>query len=271
MTKRYAKDSLGDRMKRYEMEIAGQRMLPRLPILARLDGRAFHTFTKGLDRPYDANFSQCMIHTMMGLISRYNATLGYTQSDEITLYWANDDIESMMPFDGRYQKFMSLLASTATVLFYKRVLTWLPEREFTSPEFDCRAWQVPNEQEVYHNFLWREDDATTNSLQMAAQSEYSHKELHKKGRAELHEMLFRKGINWNDYPAFFKRGTYAKRVTLVKILSDAQLAKIPKSRWPVEPVTRTEIKCLDMQPISDCASFFSAIRSNVTPTREPLE
>lgn len=268
------KDALGDRMKRYEMEEAGRRMLPRLPILARLDGRAFHTFTKGLERPYDRNFSLCMIDTMRMLVGRYNATLGYTQSDEITLYWANDDIEAEMPFDGRYQKFISLLAAGASAYFLKRVMALLPEKADRIPEFDCRAWQVPNEQEVYHNFLWRENDATTNCLQMAAQSQYSQKQLHLKGRDQLHEMLFQVGINWNDYPAFFKRGTYAKRVVFDKWLSAAELARLPETRRPTGPVKRSEVRCLDVPPLStyDQFAFQMALHSNdPVATRGPLE
>lgn len=264
------KDALGDRMKRYEMEEAGRRLMPRLPILARLDGRAFHTYTRGLDRPYDPRFSRCMIDTMRMLVDRYHATLGYTQSDQIMLYWANDSIESQMAFDGRYQKLTSLLAAGASVFFYKRSVSTLAEKDHLIPEFDCRVWQVPNVQEVYHNFLWREDDATTNSLSMAAQSVYSHKELFKKGHSDLHEMLFQKGINWDKYPAFFKRGTYAKRVTFEKNLTDAELARIPEKNRPSGPVTRSQVRCLDLAPMS-WPVFTRAIEDAAIKTRQTLE
>jgi tRNA(His) guanylyltransferase len=241
--------TLGDRMKRYEMEIAGQRMMPRLPIMARLDGRAFHGFTRGLKRPYDPDFCLCMIRTMCMLVENFNADLGYTQSDEISLLWVNDDPKREMLFDGRYHKWTSLLASHATRQFGRAVDIHLTHKSHLDPEFDCRVWQVPNMTEVYHSFLWREDDATRNSLQMAAQSVYSHFKLHKKGHAELHDLLHEKGINWNNYPAYFKRGTYARRVNYERTLTESELKRIPIKHRPTGPVTRSAVFTLDAPPL----------------------
>jgi tRNA(His) guanylyltransferase len=168
-------ESLGDRMKVYEGIEASRAMMPRLPILARLDGRAFHTFTRGLERPYDRAFSGCMIRTMQFLVEKFHADLAYTQSDEIMLYWENSSDEMM--FGGRFQKWHSVLASTATLGFVREVQQAIPSHAHKDMTFDCRVWQVPYKQEVYHNFLWREDDATKNSVSMAAQSMFSHKEL----------------------------------------------------------------------------------------------
>jgi tRNA(His) guanylyltransferase len=243
-------DSLGDRMKRYEMEEAGRRLMPRLPILARLDGRAFHTFTKGLKRPYDERFSLCMHLTMRDLVEEWDPDLAYTQSDEITLFWLNDEKFEPMQFDGRIHKLVSLLAADASVSFYQHALLNLPAKlesvrgKKPRPKLDCRVWQVPNIEEAYHSFLWREQDATRNSLSMAAQSVYTHRELHQQKRADLHELLFQKGINWNDYPTFFKRGSFAKRVSFHKPLTDAQLARIPEERRPKEAPLRSEVKFL---------------------------
>lgn len=261
--------TMGDRMKRYEMEEAGRRMMPRLPIMARLDGRAFHTFTRGLERPFDARFSLCMIETMKHLVKRFHATLAYTQSDEIQLVWLNEDPMAQMQFDGRYQKWVSLLASCASVAFYKEVQKSLPQKAHLDPEFDCRVWQVPDEQEVFHNFLWREQDATTNSLQMAAQSHYSHKQLHLKSGPLLHDMLWDKGINWNNYPAFFKRGTYARRVVYMKTLTEAELKRIKEDRRPTGPVMRTGIMCIDMPPTQQVGNLQGLLTR--VPTRMELE
>jgi tRNA(His) guanylyltransferase len=261
--------TIGDRMKRYEMEEAGRRMMPRLPIMARLDGRAFHTFTRGLERPYDGRFSLCMIETMKHLVSKFNADLGYTQSDEITLYWRNADPQAEMMFDGRFQKWHSLLSASASVRFYKMIQLNLFVKGSSDPEFDCRVWQLPTEQEAYCAFLWREDDATRNSLQMAAQKHYSQKELHKKGSAQLHDLLHAKEINWNEYPAFFKRGTYARRVVFERMLSEKELAVIPIANRPTGPVKRSEVRCLDLPPLLSRNSLAEVLTWD--QNREPLE
>lgn len=233
--------TLGDRMKRYEMEEAGRRLMLNLPIMARLDGRAFHSFTRGLDRPFDSNLANCMVRTTCRLVDEFNATLGYTQSDEISLFWANANTESEMAFDGRYHKLVSLLASYATRQFGRAIDEYLPSKSHLDPQFDCRVWQVPNMMEVYNSFLWREDDATRNSLQMAAQSFYSHKELHRKNSPELHDMLHAKGVNWNNYPTYFKRGTYARRMNYETTLTPEQLSRIPVKRRPTGPVVRSAV------------------------------
>ena len=268
------KDSLGDRMKRYEAQGTEDRMIPGLPVLVRLDGMAFHTFTKGLQRPFDGRFSLCMIEAMTALVNKYNADLAYTQSDEITLYFENADVHTPMPFDGRKHKLISAFASCATGAFIRGVNNNLPMKTHLDPQFDCRIWHVPNTIEVYHSFLWREDDATKNSLSMAAQSLYTQKELHKKGRTELHDLLHAKGVNWNDYPAFFKRGTYARRVKIQKTLTEAELARIPAANRPTGPIWRSEVRCLDIPPIqayADMADFQYLLTSNETLTRQPLE
>ena len=82
-----AKDGLGDRCKGYEAADAGRRAVRGQPLIARLDGRAFHTFTRDLKRPYEHGMSIAMIETARYLLDEMNALVGYTQSDEITLAW----------------------------------------------------------------------------------------------------------------------------------------------------------------------------------------
>jgi tRNA(His) guanylyltransferase len=250
-----SKDTLGDRMKRYEMEEAGRRMMPNLPIMSRLDGAAFHTFTKGLERPYSAKFTRCMIETTGVLVEKYHADLAYTQSDEISLFWLNNDPFTPMLFDGRQQKWMSRLAATASVAFNRACDILLPEKAHLDPEFDCRVWQMPNLVEVYNNFVWREEDATRNSLQMAAQSHYSQKELHKAASPKLHDLLHAKGVNWNNFPAFFKRGTYIARRKYEREMTPAELDNIPEAHRPKGPITRSGIFVMDANPIREYKSI----------------
>lgn len=108
------KDDLGDRMKMYEGMEAGRRLMPLLPALARIDGRAFHSFTRGMTRPFDAAFSVCMVDTTSALVRDTGACMGYTQSDEITLAWHSRTTQSQIWFDGRVAKMTSQLAAQAT-------------------------------------------------------------------------------------------------------------------------------------------------------------
>ena len=105
-------EELGDRMKSYEQRFSS-RFLPMIPTLIRLDGRAFHSFTKGMDRPYDERFRTCMVETMRALVEETNARCGYTQSDEITLLLHSDDAKSQIWFDGRFAKIISQSAALA--------------------------------------------------------------------------------------------------------------------------------------------------------------
>jgi tRNA(His) 5'-end guanylyltransferase len=118
----------------------------------------------------------------------------------------------------------------------------MPEKSHMLPIFDARVWQYPNLDLAADSFLWRETDATRNSLTMAAHSEYSHTELHKAGFARKHDLLHAAGINWNDYPAFFKRGTYVAKRKIMKKLSDKELMKIPEAfRQPDTWFERSEV------------------------------
>jgi tRNA(His) guanylyltransferase len=251
-------DGLGDRCKAFEMAEANRRAMRGLPLLARLDGRAFHTFTRGLVRPYDPAMSRCMIETARFLVKETNARVGYTQSDEITLAWYET---SQSPrdyeFDGRFQKLASVLAGMASARFCQLVSRELPAKADEVPHFDCRVWQVPTLADALDVFVWREDDATKNSVSMAASAHYSERELNGKDSAAKQELLFQKGINWNDYPAFFKRGTYIQRRSVQRALSEDELARIPEQHRPAPGalVTRSHVVELDLPPVRRIANL----------------
>lgn len=234
-------ESLGDKMKSYEA-MNNVKAIPLLPLAVRLDGRAFHTFTKGLNRPFDSNFSFCMKETTKRLVEETNATIGYTQSDEITLVFIPTNDLQELPFAGKIQKICSIFASTASVIFSRLVAEYLPQKSHLTPVFDCRAFTLPNIKLAYECLLWRETDATRNSLSMAVSSYYSPKECFKKGLKDKHDMLHEKGVNWNDYPVHFKRGTYFKRIKYEALLSEETLLKIPEKYRPTEPVIRSSVE-----------------------------
>ena len=242
-------DTLGDRLKQLEQAEAARRAMKGLPLMARLDGRSFHTWTRGLRRPYDDALSSLMIKTTKHLVEQTHATVGYTQSDEISLCWyVEADSASEYLFDGKYQKLTSVLASIATAYFNVEGLKhFSPPRSLAT--FDCRVWSVPDLRTAYLNFLWRELDATKNAISMAASTYYSPKQLHGKTSSERQELLFQKGVNFNDYPAFFKRGSYVQRVDVWKELTDAELAQIPPKFWPKGLVMRSEVIELDLPPL----------------------
>lgn len=246
-------DDFGDRMKMYENQESGRRFIPTLPVYARIDGRAFSKFTKGMARPYDAAMTTAMIETTKYLVEETNAKLGYTQSDEISLVWHSPDIKSEIFFGGRVQKMTSQLAALASVKFLELAQNIWPEKvKHRLPTFDARVFTLPNQVEAANCFVWREMDATKNSVSMAAQHYFSHKQLQGKGRTAMMDMLMlEKCINWNDYPAFFKRGTYVARRPHTIQLTEEQLEKIPANRRPEGGwVQRNRVEIIDLPPIT---------------------
>jgi len=245
-------DDLGDRMKEYEMAEAGRRLMLGLPVCARIDGKRFSRFTEGLARPYDERMSQLMVSTTKYLVEESAALAGYTQSDEISLLWYDDDPKVQLFLDRRIQKLTSILASMATACFNAHVAEALPEKAGTPALFDCRVWSVSSQVEAANVFLWRELDATKNSVSMAARAHYPHELLHGKSGAEMQELLFEKGVNWNDYPGFFKRGTFVlRRATTRRFRADELDALPPRHAARTHPdllVTRHEVRPVEMPP-----------------------
>ena len=228
------KDSLGDRMKEFYENRSKTYLTRRTPVIIRLDGKAFHTFTKGFKRPYDEIFHNTMNLTMKYLCEEIQGCVfGYTQSDEITLILIDyQTLETNAWFGWEVQKMCSVAASMATLAFNK-FFERNVERECqigllqeygieTKPialceaycrsmekgaTFDCRCFNIPKE-EACNLVYWRQLDATRNSIQMVGQANFSHNELQDKSCNEIQDMLFlQKGMNWNDLATNLKRGT----------------------------------------------------------------
>ncbi len=243
-------DALGDRMKAYEAQETKRSLLPLIPVYARIDGRSFSRFTKGMVRPYDSVMSNLMISTTKRLVEGTQARIGYTQSDEISLVWLADDPKSEMFFAGKVQKMASVLASMATAAFIRTLLTTpYADRVDMLPQFDARVFNLPTKTEAANAILWREKDATKNAISMAARAFFSHKELQGKKGAEMQEMLFTNaGVNFNDYPDFFKRGTFVRRIVEERTLTDSERDRIPEAQRPTREATftRTRIDAIPM-------------------------
>lgn len=268
------KDNLGDRMRLYEQAEAGRMCLPLLPVLARLDGKCFHNLTRNLERPYDKRFSDLMIDTTKQLVDESNARLGYTQSDEINLVFYSDNIKSEIFFNGKIQKMVSVLSSMATAYLNQKLPDYLPDNTKHIALFDCRIWTVPNLVEAANAILWREQDATKNSISMAAQSVYSTKQLHGKSGGEQQEMLFVKGINWNDYPAFFKRGTFIQRKTRSMKFTSVEIDKLPpkhEARTNLDlEIERSIVELVDVPPFNQVINRVEVIFDGEFPIIKEL-
>lgn len=243
-------EDLGDRMKVYESAEAGRRLMDQLPICARIDGKGFSRFTRELKRPYDERLSKLMVETTIHLVEETTALAGYTQSDEISLLWFQADPKAQVYLDRRIQKLTSILASMATAKFNAGLPAALPEKAGSLAIFDCRVWAVPNKDEAANTFLWRERDASKNSVSMAARALYSHAELQDKSGSQMQELLFQKGVNWNDYPPFFKRGTFVLRRAINRRFTESELAELPpRHAAKLDPelvVSRTEVRPVEM-------------------------
>lgn len=199
--------SLGDRMKA-NYEDRYRIMLPRRTYtVVRIDGRAFHTWTRGLERPYDKTFMTCMDTAALTLcIEAAGSEFAFVQSDEISLLLTDfRKPETAAWFDGNLQKMASICASVVTASFNFAVReTGLSKMQFAF--FDARVFVVPDPVEVDNYFRWRQKDAERNSVSMLAQAYASAKQLHGKDRTAQHDLIHEAGDNWNDHPASFKRG-----------------------------------------------------------------
>lgn len=229
-------DSLGDRMK--EFEGAFNHTLPiRMPVIIRLDGSSFSSYTRGLKKPIDQNLIDCMNETMIHLCKNIRETqIAYCQSDEVTLFLNPYKTHETQPwFGNKIQKLTSISAGLASA-YFSSISGKMFNGNSKLATFDSRAFVLPKE-EVNNVFLWRQQDATRNSIQMLARSMYSHKECHKKNTSDLQEMCFQKGINWNDCPTFQKRGRCAVKVQSEKEMLNPKTSKMEKvirNEWVID-------------------------------------
>jgi len=196
-------EALGDRMKRYE-DVNRMYLTPRMPLMLRIDGRAFHTFTRGMEKPFDPTLMHWMNATARAVCEEaQNAVCAFTQSDEINVLLVDfRRLESQAWFDGNLQKIVSISAAIASA-----TMTMMADKP---AHFDARAFVLP-EAEVSNYFLWRQRDWERNSISMLAQSLYSHKELQGKTKSDMHELCFAKGHNWAALHSHLRAGRFICR------------------------------------------------------------
>ena len=256
------RDDLGVRMKEFYEQIPKTKLMRRTPVAIRIDGRAFHTFTRGFQKPFDEFLIRSMQETMKYLCENIQgAKFGYTQSDEITIILTDyDTLETSAWFDYEVQKLCSIAASIATMAFnkyftknvenfvqdcatdyetqglygegtveYELCKTYQKALD-KGAMFDARCFNIPKE-EVTNLIYWRQLDATRNSIQMVGQSNFSHKELQNKTCNMIQDMLHeQKGINWNNFPIYQKRGS----ACIKKITVPSDLSENPHYEWFID-------------------------------------
>jgi len=220
---------LSSRMKHYEACYSTM-IPPRTYTIVRVDGRGFSKFTKKMNKPFDEQFSEAMNFAAIEMCKKFNPAFAYTQSDEITLVFTDFGENQEAIFKGKVQKICSLTAARATASFNKKMLMSSALKTLTlndidnffngigngegiyDVEFDSRVYVIPDIKEVANCLVWRQQDATRNSISMAADALYSHKELMGRSSSVKQEMMFDKGVNWNNYAVKYKRGVVIKKI-----------------------------------------------------------
>lgn len=252
-------DELGKRMKEYYEQVPKTKLMRRTPVIIRIDGKAFHSFTKGFKRPFDDVLIEAMQETMKYLCENIQGcVLGYHQSDEISLVLVDyQKLNSDAWFDYEVQKICSIAASMATMAFNKifeqncieysqvipntepfcKIMTAYTKAFEKGAMFDARCFNIPKE-EVTNYIYWRQLDATRNSIQMVGQANFSYKELHGKSCNQIQDMLMiQKGINWNDFPVYQKRGSCCVKESYSTVdLSTytGSVGAITRARWIID-------------------------------------
>jgi tRNA(His) 5'-end guanylyltransferase len=229
-------------------------LLPRRTYtIIRIDGKAFHTYTKGLNQPFDDGLIEDMDATACYLCKNIQGSkFGYVQSDEISILMTDFDIIGTDAwFDGNIQKIVSVAAGLATGEFNRlRILRKIKGNGIDAnlildggnnigiidfekirfATFDARVFTIPSKTEVGNMIVWRQKDATRNSISSVARSLYGQKEVDGKNSDQKQEMIFQKGINWNDYPAKLKRGRLIIKET-VEMKTDKLAPYIKESNY----------------------------------------
>lgn len=198
------KDSIGNRMKENYENRYRIKLTRRMPVIMRLDGKAFHTLTRHMEKPYSDELRGVMVNTAMTLLSEIQGSkCAYVQSDEISILITDfDKLTTDAWFDYNIQKMVSVSAGIASAYFTAHLLN---DGEIAI--FDSRVFNIPKE-EVCNYFIWRQQDWIRNSVQMLAQHYFSAKELHGKNQPAMHEMLYTKNVNWADQHPRWKNGTF---------------------------------------------------------------
>ena len=263
-------DLFGDRMKGYEAVETDRVLDGHLPIYARIDGRSFSAFTRGMQRPFDEHMTAAMIATTKHLVEETLPRIANTQSDEISMVWLSEG-DSQPLFGAKIHKLTSVLASLAAAAFQlevRRAFGDEGERQAERlPHFDARVFQLPSKIEAANAVLWRALDARKSAVSMATRAHFSAKAMHGQDQTAMRAMLQGAGVEFEDYPTQFKRGTFLRRVLVERGMTDAELARIPEKHRPAPGalITRSVVAEIDMPPFNSVTNRVAVVFDAAEP------
>lgn len=267
MSKRNNIVGLAERCKFYEKNFSPERMIPLLPVIIRLDGNNFSTWTKSLNKPFDPRFCEVMDDITKLLIEETGAKVGYTQSDEITLILHTEHFGSSIYHDGKKQKILSKLTGFITPRFNDIVKEKIGDKSIAN--FDCRIYQVPNKEEAVNQLIWREWDAVRNSKQGLAHFHFGHKAIEKKNTDVMVRMLEESGVFWSDLDEGLQRGRYFVNRVLETPFTPEEISELPKQhhyfRNPDLVVKRKRIVQIPMPELSKVNNRVDVIFNSEDP------
>lgn len=203
------------------------KLIPTIPVVLEINGRSFHTWTRGLKKPYDEKLHKVMQEVMKKLMREFSSNIGYTYSDEIVLVWI-DPFENTMPFGGKNEKLVSAASSLASVVFNDLLNKYIPEKKNTFPTFTANVIQIPGIDNCKAYLNNKRYDAIKKSYSSAARIFYTNEQCYKKKIPQLNEMLLKQGVAWDDYPIHFKSGMYAFREEIRVRFGKNDLKNLPK-------------------------------------------
>lgn len=239
-------DDFGDRMKAYESAFTSTKIASDKWMAVRIDGRGFSKYTKSFVKPFDWRITNAMVNTTKALVKETHASVGYTQSDEITLLYPPTEGERI--FGGKVSKINSVFASIATAHFNHHTIV-----TDKHAYFDCRTWEVPDDIEASNTLLWRVQDARKNSVSSHFRWTAGHKAMQNLGQSEMVQYLIDNDLaDWYDLANVWKYGSYVKPVVRETFLTQEELENIAEHKRPVDlKVQRTRVESVDLGYFGD--------------------
>lgn len=269
---------LGDAYKAREADLRELTVIPRDENFSiRVDGRAFHTFTKGCIRPFDGNLIAAMDSAASAVLQNMHGWFAYVQSDEITFAFKSGLSETNPnyehPFGGRVDKLLTIVASLTSVAFFAAAQNLMDLGTKMLPHFDARLAEVGGQESVVANAMWRESDARRNAISSISQSSFSQKELQGVNIAQQVVKLggiklIRNNIELQSKYAGTQfdvdralAGVYLRTTKVQRTLTEIELEQIPEHVRPDSDclITRTEMVRIYPTDATDLAGHLTLL------------
>ena len=266
---------MSERLKSYEAITTETRLIEKLPIYARVDMRAGHTWCRGLDKPFDMRYAAAMRGATEYVVEKTGAAVGMTQSDEASFVWLDD---TKIPFGTRLFKLQSVIASMFTAAFIVDASRngFAQKIAKALPSFDCRVLNLPSLEEAANMIMWRSMDSVKNSITLLALEHFSNKQIHGKNGNEKIKMLVEKGVDYYAIPENLRLGAFCRRETYEKVLTKEELAKIPENQRILDEngemkVVRSHVVQFSLgMPLTEILNKAGALFMAETPVKKEI-